>query len=40
MVLKRLSEFANKWGKCYRHIKLLPEKENISYYFNYLEYEE
>lgn len=38
MALKRLELFANKWGKFYRHIKRLPMKEDISYYFNYLNY--
>lgn len=36
---ERLSEFAQKWGKYYRHIKLLPKKEDITYYFNYLNYD-
>ncbi len=37
--LKRLESFADKWGDLYRHIKLLPQKEDISYYFNYLQYD-
>ena len=34
----RLRQFSEKWGKYYRHIKRLPQKEDISYYFNYLDY--
>lgn len=37
--LRRLDQFADKWGKFYKHIKLLPEKEDINYYFNYLNYD-
>lgn len=36
---KRLESFANKWGKLYRHIRLLPQKEDISYYFTYLQFD-
>lgn len=38
MAMDRLKEFADKWGKYYKSIKRLPEKEDISYYFNYLDY--
>lgn len=36
---KRLVEFAEKWGEYYKHIKTLPAKEDITYYFNYLKYD-
>lgn len=36
--LERLKLFSVKWGKLYRHIKILPKKEDINYYFNYLNY--
>lgn len=35
----RLVEFSEKWGQYYKHIKALPKKEDISYYFNYLDYD-
>jgi len=38
MAMERLQLFADKWGKYYRHIKRLPDKDDISYYFNYLDY--
>jgi len=34
--MSNLISFADKWGKLYKHIKLLPQKEDIDYYFNYL----
>ncbi len=37
--LNRLSIFASKWSKVYAHIKKLPEKEDISYYFSYIKFE-
>jgi len=39
MAMKRLDSFAQKWGKLYRHIRKLPEKEDIEYYFNYLDFD-
>jgi transposase-like protein len=39
LALAKLDEFTNKWGKIYRHIKLLPHKEDISFYFNFLMYD-
>lgn len=39
MAMERLTYFAEKWGKLYRHIKKLPEKEDIEYYFNYLDFD-
>jgi transposase-like protein len=39
MAMERLANFAQKWGKLYRHIKKLPEKEDIEYYFNYLDFD-
>ncbi len=36
--LKQLNEFTHKWGKLYAHIKKLPDKQDINYYFNYLNY--
>jgi len=38
MAFERLGKFCQKWGKYYRHIKRLPQKEDICYYFNYLDY--
>lgn len=37
--MQRLAWFANKWGKFYRHIAELPRKEDIDYYFNYLDFD-
>lgn len=39
MAFGRLVQFCQKWGKYYRHIKKMPQKEDISYYFNYLDYD-
>lgn len=39
IAMERLAYFAEKWGKLYRHIKKLPEKEDIEYYFNYLDFD-
>ncbi len=33
-----LYEFSLKWGKYYKHILKLPKKDDIDYYFNYLNY--
>jgi putative transposase len=38
LAFERLEAFCQKWGKYYRHIKRLPQKEDICYYFNYLDY--
>lgn len=37
--LERLKLFSVKWGKLYKHIKNLAQKEDIDYYFNYLNYD-
>ena len=37
--MEQLANFADKWGKLYRHIKKLPDKEDIEYYFNYLDFD-
>jgi len=37
--LERLEFFSAKWGKLYKHIQILPNKEDINYYFNYLNYD-
>lgn len=37
--MERLKQFSLKWGKYYEHIKKLPEKEDIAYYFNFLDYD-
>jgi len=37
--MSRLKQFALKWGKYYKHIKTLADKEDIDYYFNYLNYD-
>ena len=37
--MQRLHEFADKWGKLYAHIKMLPLKDDIDFYFNYLNYD-
>jgi transposase-like protein len=39
MAMEQLANFADKWGKLYRHIKKLPDKEDIEYYFNYLDFD-
>jgi transposase-like protein len=39
MAMLELDRFAEKWGKYYRHIKRLPLKDDISYYFTYLDYD-
>jgi transposase-like protein len=39
MAMEQLAYFADKWGKLYRHIKKLPDKEDIEYYFNYLDFD-
>ena len=39
MAMEQLAHFADKWGKLYRHIKKLPDKEDIEYYFNYLDFD-
>ena len=39
MAMKKLDSFAEKWGKLYQHIRKLPEKEDIEYYFNYLDFD-
>lgn len=39
VALNRLDIFCQKWGRLYRHIKKMPQKEDISYYFNYLNYD-
>jgi len=39
IAMERLAYFADKWGKLYRHIKKLPDKEDIEYYFNYLDFD-
>lgn len=36
--LKQLKLFSHKWGKYYRYIKDLPNKDDIEFYFNYLDY--
>jgi transposase-like protein len=37
--MERLRVFSKKWGKYYKHIGQLPEKEDIEYYFTYLDYD-
>ncbi|HEY9187447.1 MAG TPA: IS256 family transposase [Ignavibacteria bacterium] len=37
--MKQLSEFSKKWGKYYKYIRNLPQKEGIENYFTYLEYD-
>lgn len=37
--MERLRVFSKKWGKYYKHIGRLPEKEDIEYYFTYLDYD-
>lgn len=39
MALNRLVIFAEKWGKLYQHIRKLPAKDDIEYYFNYLDFD-
>lgn len=34
--MKALTQFSSKWGKLYQHIKVLPEKEDITFYFTFL----
>jgi len=37
--IEKLKDFSSKWGKYYKYIKCLPEKEDIEYYFTYLNYD-
>lgn len=37
--MEKLKEFAGKWGKYYKHINRLPNKEDIEYYFTYLDFD-
>src|SRR6056297_346753 len=37
--MERLRAFSIKWGKYYKHISRLPKKEDIEYYFTYLDYD-
>lgn len=37
--MEKLSKFALKWGVYYAHIKKLTVKEDIHYYFNYLDFD-
>lgn len=37
--MKKLKEFSQKWGKYYKYIQHLPQKEDIEYYFTYLDYD-
>jgi len=38
LAMKRLTMFSSKWGKYYQHIEKLKDKEDIEYYFTYLNY--
>lgn len=36
--IQRLKEFAGRWGCYYSHIAKLPDKEDLHYYFTYLDF--
>lgn len=36
--IQKLQAFADRWGRSYGHIAKLPDKEDIGYYFTYLDF--